>query len=66
MLSRAVALGGSTLRDFRNAHGMEGAFQLEAQVYGRAGEPCPRCAAPVRRLLQGQRSTFFCVRCQHR
>jgi formamidopyrimidine-DNA glycosylase len=66
VLTRAVALGGSTLRDFRNAHGMDGAFQLEARVYGRAGEPCLRCGAPVRRLMQGQRSTFFCVRCQRR
>jgi formamidopyrimidine-DNA glycosylase len=66
VLAQAVALGGSTLRDFRNAHGMDGAFQLEAQVYGRAGEPCLRCGAPVRRLVQGQRSTYFCARCQRR
>jgi len=66
VLTRAVALGGSTLRDFRNAHGMDGAFQLEAQVYDRAGEPCLRCGAAVRRLVQGQRSTYFCARCQRR
>jgi len=63
-LARALALGGSTLRDFRDAHGMAGQFQLQAQVYGREGEPCRVCGAPVRRIVQGQRSTFFCMRCQ--
>src|SRR5450755_1078396 len=42
-LGRAVELGGSTLRDFRDAHGTAGAFQIQAKVYGRAGEPCRRC-----------------------
>jgi formamidopyrimidine-DNA glycosylase len=65
-LARALELGGSTLRDFRDAHGMAGAFQLQAGVYGRAGEPCPRCAAPVRRVVQGQRATYFCPVCQRR
>ena len=65
-LSRALELGGSTLRDFRDTHGMAGAFQLQAGVYGRAGEACPRCAAPVRRVVQGQRATFFCPGCQRR
>jgi formamidopyrimidine-DNA glycosylase len=65
-LARALALGGSTLRDFRDAHGMGGEFQLQAQVYAREGLPCPRCAATVKRLVQGQRSTYFCPRCQKR
>lgn len=66
VLARAVALGGSTLRDFRDAHGVGGAFQLEARVYDRAGQPCTRCGATVRRLVQGQRSTYFCAGCQRR
>ena len=66
VLARAVALGGSTLRDFRDAHGRDGAFQLEARVYGREGLPCLACGTPVRRVVQGQRSTFFCPRCQRR
>ena len=66
VLRRALALGGTTLRDFRDAHGMDGAFQAEAAVYGREGQPCPRCAAAVRRIVQGQRSTFFCPSCQRR
>lgn len=65
-LSRALALGGSTLRDFRDAHGMAGQFQTQAGVYGREGEPCLACGAPIRRVVQGQRSTFFCPGCQRR
>jgi formamidopyrimidine-DNA glycosylase len=65
-LARALALGGSTLRDFRDAHGMAGEFQLQAQVYGREGLPCHVCGAPIRRIVQGQRSTFLCPRCQRR
>jgi formamidopyrimidine-DNA glycosylase len=66
VLSRAVAKGGSTLRDFSNAHGEAGYFQLEAMVYGRQGEPCYRCATPVKSIRQGQRATFFCPQCQKR
>jgi formamidopyrimidine-DNA glycosylase len=65
-LSRALELGGSTLRDFRDAHGMDGAYQAQAAVYGRAGQPCPRCGTLVRRVVQGQRSSFFCPGCQKR
>ena len=65
-LGRALELGGSTLRDFSDAHGAAGAYQAQAAVYGRAGAPCPRCGAAVRRIVQGQRSTFFCPACQKR
>ena len=65
-LARAVELGGSTLRNFRNAHGDAGAFQLDAKVYGRAGKPCLRCGTPIRRVVQGARATFFCPSCQRR
>lgn len=63
-LARALQLGGSTLRDFRDAHGMEGRFQQHAQVYGREGQPCLRCGAAVRRSVQGQRATYYCAHCQ--
>jgi formamidopyrimidine-DNA glycosylase len=66
VLRRALSAGGSTLRDFRDAHGMGGAFQAQAKVYGRAGMPCLRCAAPIRRTVQGQRATYFCPACQRR
>ena len=65
-LARAVELGGSTLRNFRDAHGAAGAFQLDAKVYGRAGQPCLRCATPIRRIVQNARATFFCPSCQKR
>jgi formamidopyrimidine-DNA glycosylase len=66
VLGRALELGGSTLRDFRDAHGMSGGFQLQAKVYGRAGEPCTCCGAALRRIVQGQRATYFCSSCQRR
>ena len=65
-LGRALAFGGSTLRDFRDASGVVGEFQLHSRVYGRAGEPCSSCGSAVRRVVQAQRSTFFCPRCQRR
>jgi formamidopyrimidine-DNA glycosylase len=65
-LARALALGGSTLRDFSDAHGMAGTYQQHAQVYGRAGEPCRRCPATVRRRVLAQRATYFCPGCQKR
>ena len=65
-LGRALELGGSTLRDFTDVHGASGAYQAEAAVYGRAGLPCGRCGAPVKRAVQNQRSTFFCAVCQRR
>lgn len=64
VLARAVAAGGSTLRDFSNAHGQAGHFQLEAMVYDRAGRPCRICGTPVRIIRQGQRATYFCPNCQ--
>jgi formamidopyrimidine-DNA glycosylase len=64
VLAQAVTKGGSTLRDFSNAQGESGYFQLEAMVYDRAGQPCRVCASPVKSMRQGQRSTFYCVHCQ--
>jgi len=64
VLARAVEKGGSTLRDFSNAEGQSGYFQLEAMVYGRAGEPCRVCGTTVRAIRQGQRATYFCRTCQ--
>jgi formamidopyrimidine-DNA glycosylase len=66
VLGQALEAGGSTLRDFRDAHGVAGSFQMQAQVYGREGQACRRCGGTVRRIVQGQRSTFFCPACQKR
>jgi formamidopyrimidine-DNA glycosylase len=66
VLSRALALGGSTLRDFSGSDGQSGYFQMDASVYGREGLPCRVCGTAVRQIRQGQRSTFFCPVCQPR
>ncbi len=64
VLARAVEKGGSTLRDFSNAQGESGHFQLEAMVYARQGQACRQCGTAIKSLRQGQRSTFFCPQCQ--
>jgi formamidopyrimidine-DNA glycosylase len=64
VLARAVARGGSTLRDFAGPDGEDGHFQQEAMVYGRDGQACHRCGHLIHALRQGQRSTFYCPRCQ--
>ncbi len=63
-LSEAISLGGSSLRDFVNTSGQPGYFQQTYWVYGRAGEPCRRCGSPIKQIRQGQRSSFYCGRCQ--
>jgi formamidopyrimidine-DNA glycosylase len=65
-LEEAIAAGGSTLRDYRNAEGSLGYFQHAFKVYGRENDPCikPRCSGVVRRVVQGGRSSFFCPACQ--
>jgi len=64
-LNDALESGGSTLRDYVNATGEPGAyFTLHAAVYERAGEPCRICATPIKRIVQGQRATYFCPNCQ--
>jgi formamidopyrimidine-DNA glycosylase len=62
-LRAAIRAGGSSLRDFCGPEGM-GDFQTRHQVYDRAGEPCVKCGTPIRQIRQGQRSTYFCPRCQ--
>lgn len=63
-LRRAIDSGGSTLRDFASAEGRPGYFQTKHAVYRREGKPCRVCRTPIRALRQGQRSTFYCPRCQ--
>jgi formamidopyrimidine-DNA glycosylase len=64
ILRKAIRAGGASLRDFVRSDGEPGHFQLRAWVYGRAGLPCRRCGALVRRIVQAQRATFYCPRCQ--
>ena len=63
-LTEAIALGGSSLRDFVNSDGKPGYFQQHYWVYGRTGEPCLTCGASIKQIKQGQRSSFFCPVCQ--
>jgi formamidopyrimidine-DNA glycosylase len=64
VLTEAIKQGGTTLRDFQQEDGRPGYFAQQLQVYGKAGAPCPSCDTPIRLQVIGQRSTFFCKRCQ--
>lgn len=64
VLAEAIAKGGSTLRDYVDADGEAGYFQLDYFVYGREGEPCRVCGAPVRMKRLGARASFYCPVCQ--
>jgi formamidopyrimidine-DNA glycosylase len=64
VLSAALKKGGTTLRDFVSGVGEPGYFQQDLCVYDREGEPCVHCGVPVRSVRLGQRSTFYCARCQ--
>jgi formamidopyrimidine-DNA glycosylase len=65
-LTKAIAAGGSSLRDFVDGHGNPGYFQQGYYVYGRTGEPCHACGTAVRQIRQSARSSFFCPHCQRR
>ncbi|MDB6452502.1 bifunctional DNA-formamidopyrimidine glycosylase/DNA-(apurinic or apyrimidinic site) lyase [Falsirhodobacter sp. 20TX0035] len=64
VLEEAIAAGGSSLRDYRQAGGELGYFQHSFRVYGREDAPCPECGHTVGRIVQSGRSTFFCPQCQ--
>lgn len=64
VLGAAVERRGTSISDYVDAEGQKGGNQDHLGVYGREGAPCRRCAAPIRRLVQGARSTFYCPRCQ--
>ncbi len=63
-LTDAIAAGGSSLRDYRQADGELGYFQHTFRVYDREDRPCPECARPIRRIVQSGRSSFYCTKCQ--
>lgn len=63
-LRRAIAAGGSTLRNYVGSDGQPGSAQQRHLVYEREGEACRTCGARIRCIRQGQRSTFYCPRCQ--
>ncbi len=65
ILKKAIQLQGMTVSDFRRVDNKIGRFQNFLNVYGKTGQPCPKCARPIQRIVQYQRSTFFCSHCQH-
>ncbi len=64
VLQRALQRGGSTLRDFMSPEGNYGSYQKEFCVYDRQGEECVRCGGEIKKIVQAQRSTYFCAGCQ--
>jgi formamidopyrimidine-DNA glycosylase len=64
VLGEAIERFGTTFSTYRTLWNEPGAYGDQLLVYDRARQPCRRCGAPIRRIVQGQRSTFFCPRCQ--
>lgn len=64
VLRAAIAAGGSTISDYRNAHGEDGSFQNHFSVYDRAGKPCVICQTPIRSRVIVGRTTYWCPQCQ--
>ena len=66
VLEEAIERAGTTFSMYRTVSGQPGRYGERLRVYERAGEPCRTCGTPIRRIVQGQRSTYFCPRCQVR
>ncbi len=66
ILRKAIDAGGSSLKDFVNSQGDPGHFMMQTKVYDRKDQPCKVCKTPIKQIVQGQRSTYFCPQCQKR
>jgi len=64
ILKKSIKAGGTTLRDFSGSGGEPGYFSQKLLVYGREHEGCPQCGTTIKRIIQGQRSSFYCKKCQ--
>ena len=64
VLAEAIEQGGTTLQDFSNEEGKPGYFAQELKVYGREGQACYICDAPIQKTVIGQRSSYYCPKCQ--
>ena len=64
VLTDSIEAGGTTLRDFLHSNGEPGYFKQRLFVYERKGEPCRVCGTPIRHAVLGQRSTYWCPKCQ--
>ena len=65
VLMDAINNGGTTLNDFSNVDGSPGYFSQVLNVYGRNDMPCMRCSGKIKRIIQNQRATYYCPKCQH-
>jgi len=65
VLTDAINNGGTTLNDFSNVDGNPGYFSQVLSVYGRDGMSCLRCNGKIKKIIQNQRSTYYCPKCQH-
>jgi formamidopyrimidine-DNA glycosylase len=66
ILKKAIAAGGSSLKDFVNSEGDPGHFMVQTKVYDRKDQPCKICKTPIKQIVQAQRSSYFCPQCQKR
>ena len=66
IISKAISLGGSSIKDFSSSSGKKGSFQQHFRVYGKKGENCPRvkCKGKIKKIIIANRASFFCNRCQ--
>lgn len=65
ILTKAIKLRGTSFSDYRDAQGKKGGFQKKLKVYGKAGKKCGKCDTIIKKVIVGQRSTFYCPTCQH-
>ncbi len=65
ILTQAIRYRGTTISDWRDLYGRPGEYQEKLKVYGREGEPCPRCGTPIERIVVAGRGTYLCPRCQN-
>ena len=66
VISKAIILGGSSIKDFSSSSGKKGSFQQHFRVYGKKGENCPKvdCKGKIEKIVIGNRASFFCNKCQ--
>ncbi|HYB90893.1 MAG TPA: bifunctional DNA-formamidopyrimidine glycosylase/DNA-(apurinic or apyrimidinic site) lyase [Candidatus Binataceae bacterium] len=64
VLREAIGRRGTTFRSYRDSRGRPGSFAERLRVYGREGKPCYTCSTPIKRVVVGQRASYFCPKCQ--
>ena len=66
IISKAITLGGSSIKDFSSSSGKKGSFQQYFSVYGRKGKNCPKakCKGKIKKIIVANRASFFCGKCQ--